>query len=98
MKYIIIGVKHRNDSIEREWPIIFPDNMVHSLVSDAIKGYFADEASDLHMPRPEMRIVSAGNISFDLMWCSGKSESLKVESRPDDEAFIGNIDYNAGIR
>lgn len=101
MKYIIVGVQHYHDSIEREWPIIFPNNLVHAIMFDAMKAYFRQEAREVGGPdwtSPEVRIVSAGDINNVVTGVGGRSKSLKIASRPDDEEFIASIEYNAGIR
>lgn len=35
MKYIVLQIRH--GETVREWPIVFPDMMVHSRVADSVK-------------------------------------------------------------
>lgn len=88
MKYIVLKIK------DREWPIIFPDMMVHSDVAESMQLHvirFHDERS---------RVVAAGSISFfgGNVLCSGESETLGIESRgSEDEKLIKMFDYLHGI-
>lgn len=96
MKYIVVKVGLGDN--QREWPVIFPDNFIHSIMADAIKGYFAAEASSVRLPRPVITVVSAGSIEIDVRWCGGKSETLRLASADDDGQFIQCLPYNFGIR
>lgn len=100
-KYVIVAAGNR------EWPIIFPDTMVHRLVAESVKDYFvrvaAESANGLLTPksalalREQIRIVSAGSINFDTGTCSGHSETLGVAAREHDAAFIRSYRYHGGI-
>ncbi len=91
-KYIMF--RHK----DREFPIIFPSTMVHSMVADAIKQYFIAEAHDLgHRDWVAPKPVSAGEINLVVAACYGKSETLKVESRPFDASVITMFPYNHGF-
>jgi hypothetical protein len=76
-------------------PIIFPEHMVHSLVFEAIRRYYAMEADDLALKecrRPEL--VSAGKVAFiACAGCYDKSESLGIGSRGDLDANVIEL-YN----
>lgn len=96
MKYIIVKVDSSGDS--REWPIIFPDNLIHSIMADAMRRYFYKEAEAMGHPLPHVETVSAGAISIDVLYVGGKSESLKIESKDGDYNFISCLEYNHGMR
>lgn len=88
MKYIIIKVKNR------EWPIIFPDMMVHSEVADSIEQHLRLHHNVDSIP------IAAGSISFfgGEVRCSGESDTLQLESRySEDEKLIRMFDYLHGI-
>ncbi len=78
MKYIMIEVDAGGTkSIS---PVIFPEWMVHSEVATAM----------LRALKVPSRIVSAGFCApEDNFWtCWGKSESLKLDTHPDDSIII----------
>ncbi|WP_048795427.1 MULTISPECIES: hypothetical protein [Serratia] len=87
MKYIMLRT---SGNIPRDIPIIFPDQLVHDDVAQAIKGMsedyrFADAA-----------IVSAGFCRVAVA-CSGKSETCGVGSRDCDDDVINTYDYTLGL-
>lgn len=101
-KYVIMRVGNA------EVPVIFPDRMVHALVADALKGYFAAEAM-IVMP-PELRSretrerlrsqivpVSAGDCNLIVTEAFGKSDTLKLSARPHDESALNTHPYTGGI-
>lgn len=96
MKYVVIEVKHGDDV--REFPIIFPNILVHSVVAGSViagmQRYHDKEAT--------YKAVSAGEISSMTLGergaCHGESETLKLKSRGDtDAALIKMHDYCHGI-
>ena len=92
MKYIIVQIK--NGETKREWPIIFPDMMVHRQVAETTKWHL------MRHHEQECRIIAAGSISFfgGEVRCSGESETLNLESRgKEDEKLIKMFDYLHGI-
>lgn len=94
MKYIVVEVKTA-DHYKREWPIIFPDMMVHRQVADVIQNHLAVDHK-----QPDSRIIAAGSVSFfgGEVHCSGESETLNIESRGrEDEKLIKMFDYLHGI-
>lgn len=102
MKYIVLRIE------DREVPIIFPDTLVHSMVADAIRDVFAREriesgkydvsARSMRKFREGIRPVAAGDINLGFVTCSGKSSTLKVESRGRaDDQMIETYDYFHGI-
>lgn len=89
MKYIVIVKKI--GSIEREFPIVFPNELTHIDVAEA-----------LISKCPELEnggVVGAGEMScFDIdAHCHGRSSTLNVNSREsrDSESFKMR-DYTAG--
>lgn len=93
MKYIVVEVKTA-DHYKREWPIIFPDMMVHKEFAQTIRRYLA------HHNALDCRVISAGSISLfgGEVRCSGESETLNLESRgKEDEKLIKMFDYLHGI-
>lgn len=92
MKYIVIEVK--NGDTEREWPIIFPDMMVHRQIADVIQNHLTIDH------KQDSKIIAAGSVSFfgGEVRCSGESETLNIESRgTEDEKLIKMFDYLHGI-
>jgi hypothetical protein len=99
-KYIIAAAGNQ------EWPVIFPGSMVHRLMADRIKDYFAMAALEMSNGvlspaallklREEVRIVSAGEISFDTGECTGGSDTLGVRAREHDASFIRSYTYHGG--
>lgn len=73
------------DDEGRESIVVFPEQFVHSDVSDAMvrmrKGFGRS------MERYNLRPVSAGFVGVDGE-CYGKSESLRLSSRPEDTAIL----------
>lgn len=93
MKYIVVEIK--NGETKREWPIIFPDVMVHRQVAEHIQHLIVME-HELDNPK----IIAAGSVSFfgGEVRCSGESETLNLESRgKEDEKLIKMFDYLHGI-
>lgn len=89
MKYIMLEVP-MGTLVER-MPIMFPNNLVHSIVAEALLA---------HPTLKHAKVVSAGEFSsLDLVGVSfhGKSTSLKLIAREDDDAFLPSLDYGGGI-
>lgn len=92
MKYIVMKIN--NGGIAREWPIVFPDMMVHKQVAETIQWHL------MRHHNMECRVVSAGSFSCfgDEVRCFGESETLSLESRGEvDESLIKMFDYMHGI-
>lgn len=92
MKYIIAKITHGDTS--REWPIIFPDMMIHKQVAETIKWHL------MRHHDVEAKIVSAGSFSCfgGEVRCYGESETLNIESRgKTDVDLIKMFDYMHGI-
>ena len=95
MKYIVIRMRHKD--VELEFPIIFPDGLVHSIVAGSvIAGLKA-----FHLKDAEYNTVAAGDFSSTAIGCecSGVSTSLGgVKSRGAvDDNLIQLNDYLHGI-
>lgn len=87
MKYIVLATT--NNGLTREFPIIFPNELVHSMVAEQLLPLVKGAAA-----------VSAGEISSMGIesTCHGGSDTLKLKSRGKlDDLLIRMRDYNAGI-
>lgn len=88
MKYIVIKIK---DGIA--CPIIFPNFLVHAEVMKFIGAML----NNVHR-RKKVEAVSAGDVRIDGVTCSGKSETLNLESRGrSDVLTILGADYASGV-
>lgn len=86
MKYIIYEVNHSDYRGLTEHAIVFADDLTHSIV-----------AKCLHDVRERRaRIVSAGFYYNNPMRCEGRSESLRLNSRPEDVVIVGG-EYSAAF-
>jgi len=91
MKYIVLQI--RNGETVREWPIIFPDMIVHSDIANVIQKH-------LYLQNQDSRVIAAGLVSFfgSQVRCFGESETLNIESRGNEDAkLIKMFDYLHGI-
>ncbi len=90
MKYVIIRAD-MGDNMERELPILFPNDLSHDQVARAILAT-CPEARD-------GRVVSAGLVnSFDVaVTPSGHSATLKLAPRDEDVRIIAMCDYGGHI-
>lgn len=90
MKYIVVS--KTVGSITREFPILFPNDLSH-----------VDVANALMVNCPELKhgtVVGAGEMSAMCIDadCSGRSSTLNVNSREDrDNAAFEMRDYTGGI-
>lgn len=87
MKYVIL-----RDSLGFEYPIIFPDKLVHSSVAFAIKCVIdgQDDVRRLNTKEPveSATAVAAGFMEVIPGEMHGDSESLNLKSRPIDEMSL----------
>ena len=88
MKYIMFLTEH---PVPRVIPIIFPNNLVHSLVAEALA-----EVLEKHSIN-DAKLFSAGEINIIECQCSGKSSTLDLGSHPGDTQAISSYDYAHGI-
>lgn len=90
MKYIFIAIKDPDDDSVRELPFIFPNACVHSDMFNLLK-----KSPDFE--NCEVTCVSAGFYTPGNRQCSGRSDSLDIDSRPTDMLAIMGIDYSHGF-
>lgn len=95
MKYIMfvqnIGDGADGMSLKRYIPVMFPNNLTHSLMRDAC--LTSEEFKNA-------TIVSAGEFSsLDMsdIECHGRSETLGVSFGEEDAAIIRTYDYTHGL-
>lgn len=93
MKYIIFRTKIGDMTLD--FPIIFPNMLVHERVAQAFKVM----ARKTH--QWEIEPVSAGEVSIPLgtdeVHCYGESTTLKLKAREHDAAIIIMSDYGGGF-
>lgn len=91
MKYIVIQTER--NGIIREFPIIFPKELVHSEVLNTLLARRVHGLERGHC-------VSAGFIDLHVRpSCHGESESIGIKSRGlEDECLIATIKHTHGIR
>lgn len=79
-----------------EIPFIFPNNLIHKEVADAMKPVVKSTFGD----PPNVTVVSAGDYAPDFDGCcSGSSTSLGLKSREEeDDLLISMNDYGAGFK
>ena len=80
MKYVCF-----KDGEGREFIVTFPEQFVHLDVSNSIVRMRKD--FERSMARYDLHPVSAGFVTRDGS-CHGKSESLRLSSRPEDTAIL----------
>lgn len=93
MKYIVLQTTPKNNEIKREFPIIFPDVLVHSEVAEQMQ-------HSLMRQHITAKPVAAGflNLVGLNLNCGGRSETLNLDSRGDvDSALISMHDYYHGL-
>ena len=80
-KYIMVEFLDENER-EHQMPILFPQVVIHEDMWKAV-------ARGLH---GALRPLSAGFVEQrgDRLVCYGRSESLRLDSRPEADTFIGN--------
>ncbi|WP_431222233.1 hypothetical protein ACQ86O_17925 [Serratia sp. L9] len=90
MKYIMLRV---DKPMAREIPIIFPDNLVHADVVNAMRTLVA------YPGMANATVVSAGYCNLNLSAeCHGESTTLNVSSREsEDNLVINTYDYTHGL-
>lgn len=90
MKYVII--KMEKAGIKREVPIIFPNDLAHSDVFDALSACCAGLKGG--------EAVAAGEFSslaLETARPGGMSTSLNLQSREKDKRLMMLMDYNFGL-
>jgi hypothetical protein len=91
MKYICFETTLGGE--KQKIPIIFPKQLVHAMVAEAMIPCFAAHGLGILLP------VSAGEVTIfgTEITCHGKSETLKLHADPRDAATIHNHDYCFGL-
>lgn len=94
MKYVMALLKHRKDpTYSRYVPLIFPDPLVHAVMAENLThALYQQVDTEVYA----VRIVSAGSIN-DQWECYGKSESLRLDSHPDDTDIVRTYGYFHGL-
>ncbi len=92
MKYIVMRVQPKNSTLTMEVPFLFPELLVHSMIAEHMTAALA-----AHFPESTIEPISAGFVSSFAAEdeCYGKSDSLKLESRPEDGRLISMCDYGS---
>lgn len=94
MKYVMFEVTH--GSFTRYLPVIFPDDLVHSDIAENVSNAIAQS---FEITKLEINVANAGFINS--MDCDvsvyGRSETLNLDSNPEDSLIIKLHDYTHGI-
>jgi hypothetical protein len=90
MKYIMFKTTLGGE--DQLIPVIFPKQLVHALVAEALIPCLIKHGYPIE-------IASAGEVTIfgTEITCHGKSETLKLHADPRDAAVIHNHDYCFGI-
>lgn len=92
MKYIVFETIPEGDELKRTIPVVFPKEMVHSIVSNVIVLMYH------HSHKTRIKPVGAGEYCLFKRTCSGGSSTLDLESRGQlDEAAITMNDLFGGF-
>jgi hypothetical protein len=89
MKYVMLKIEEKE--ITRLVPVIFPDFIIHSDISSAVRSVL----KKVH--NMDSEVHSAGEINLLDCSCYGESSTLKVKSREEDGDVILRYDYFLGI-
>jgi hypothetical protein len=90
-KYIMIEINVPNSKTKMQFPIIFPDKLIHAEVAAVMKLVAPLDGNNPH-------IVSAGCIGhIEVDGLYGESTTLQIKSRPEDRGVIENYSYAHGI-
>jgi len=91
MKYIMLELSLGD--LRYNVPVIFPDTLVHEDMGKAVV-----HAANRSVPKADVKMVSAGFVSnCSGVTCYGRSESLDLDSRPEDGKIISTYDYTHGV-
>jgi hypothetical protein len=88
MKYVMF--EHTVAGLTRKVPIIFPDELVHKFVAEAI-------ANHREYREFGLKVVSAGQCAIECSGIFGESETLKLKSNQTDGLVINSYDYLHGL-
>lgn len=98
MKYVVLQIDTQVGNSEHTHllPIIFPNYMVHSEVYENFKTYY-ETNHNTEYPC-SITSLSGGDYCTIRGSCSGRSDSLKVSSRNEEDTnLIRTLDYTGGI-
>lgn len=103
MKYVMFRTQ---TNPARDWPVIFPDTMVHLDVANAVVraweiGQREAMRDGILGKKPMVRIlpVSAGSVRLGgEAIVSGESETLNMHAMPEDATTINLFEYFHGIK
>jgi hypothetical protein len=91
VKYIMMEFEVGGGMVQKI-PLIFPDVLVHESVAKRMEHCLRREHSFVGV-----KTTSAGFVTFSDPQCSGRSESLELESAVGDSDIINSIDYGGGL-
>jgi hypothetical protein len=95
MKYVMFQVTFVEGKREEllKIPVIFPSHLVHSMVASAML-----KSIQRHYPGRKVEPVSAGEVrACDLSKANGRSDTLNLESDPEDGVIMDTYDYTHGL-
>lgn len=91
MKYVMLqrtlSTSMDDDNVTM-YPIIFPKELVHKDIAEAIAKIISNFWSE-----NEVQIISAGEINLTAGFVHGFSDTLKLNSDPADDIVISMVDY-----
>ncbi len=93
MKYIVM--QRKVGGTVRHVPVIFPNELVHRHVAEALLKLPGNPYQFLN------KVASAGDVTVELgsVACSGGSTTLNIKSRGVvDERLIDTVEYGGGVR
>lgn len=91
MKYVMLKVELM-DGLTESLPFIFPNNLTHSVVAEAMCKAVQQERGKVPV------VISAGYVApLRAVRTFGDSESLNVKSRPEDAFIVQFHDYSQGL-
>jgi hypothetical protein len=94
VKYVMFEVMPANSNdtvnLDQKMPVIFPGCLNHDVVAEYMRMLFLNHEL-------QARPVSAGFINLGSSTTHGKSETLNLESHPDDASIINTFQYTSGI-
>ena len=92
MKYVIVEAVKEDSELKCEVPIVFPNFMVHEDMAKALSKVLLDQHGFDSKP------IAAGEYNIMSGSCSGRSDTLNLESRGNvDEQVINLNDYGFGF-
>ena len=91
MKYIVM--QRMIGSMVREVPILFPNELVHQHVASALLKLPGNPYKFLN------KVSAAGDVDLDAVVCSGRSTTLRIDSRGKEDAdLILTVEYGGGVK